>query len=254
MNKKSITLLMNNNLQRLQKVIANAGVCSRRKAELLITNGKVTVNGKVITTLGFKVTSNDVIKVNDQIINEANHLYLAFYKPVNCLTTVSDPKNRPTVMNYFTNINTRIYPVGRLDFDTSGLLLMTNDGEFTNAIIHPRYKINKVYQVLAQGILSPLAIKQLTTGIALSSTFISSPAVVKIITENVKEKTTLLHLTIHEGQNQQVKRMMKAVGSKVIALKRLQIANITLEGLTIGNYRHLTSTEVAIIINLSQKD
>lgn len=244
---------MNNNLERLQKVIASAGVCSRRKAELLITNGQVTVNGKIITTLGFKVTSNDIIKVNDQIINEVNHIYLAFYKPPNCLTTVSDPKNRPTVMKYFTNINTKIYPIGRLDFDTSGLLLMTNDGEFTNAVIHPRYKIDKVYEVLASGILSPSAINQLEMGIMLSTTFTSSPALVKIITENVKAKTTLLHLTIHEGQNQQVKRMMKAIGSKVIALKRLQIANITLKGLTVGNYRHLTEVEVTTLINLSQK-
>ncbi|WP_425380950.1 pseudouridine synthase [Spiroplasma endosymbiont of Polydrusus pterygomalis] len=244
---------MNNKLERLQKVIASAGVCSRRKAELLITNGQVAVNDKIITTLGFKVTSNDIIKVNNQIINTVNHIYLAFYKPPNCLTTVSDPKNRPTVMKYFTNINTRIYPIGRLDFDTSGLLLMTNDGEFTNAVIHPRYKIDKVYEVLASGILSSSAIKQLATGIMLSTTFTSSPALVKIITENVKAKTTLLHLTIHEGQNQQVKRMMKAIGSKVITLKRLQIANITLKGLTIGNYRHLTKAEVTTLINLSQK-
>lgn len=244
---------MNNNLERLQKVIANAGICSRRKAELLIANGQVAVNGKIITTLGFKVTSNDIIKVNNQIINQVNHIYLAFYKPPNCLTTVSDPKNQPTVMNYFTNINTRIYPVGRLDFDTSGLLLMTNDGEFTNAVIHPRYKIDKIYEVLATGILSSSAIKQLQTGITFSSKFTSSPAIVKIITENVKQQTTLLHLTIHEGQNQQVKRMMKAVGSKVITLKRLQVANITLKGLTIGNYRQLTQAEVATLINLSQK-
>ncbi|WP_342255018.1 pseudouridine synthase [Spiroplasma endosymbiont of Zeiraphera isertana] len=108
---------------------------------------------------------------------------MVFYKPPNCLTTVSDPKNRPTVMNYFTNINSRIYPVGRLDFDTSGLLLMTNDGEFTNAIIHPCYKIDKVYEVLASGILSSNAIKKLQDGIILSTSFTTSPAIVKIIPE-----------------------------------------------------------------------
>lgn len=244
---------MNNNLERLQKVIANAGICSRRKAELLIINGQVTVNDQVITTLGFKVMSSDIVKVNNQIINQSNHIYLAFYKPPNCLTTVSDPKNRPTVMNYFTNINTRIYPVGRLDFDTSGLLLMTNDGEFTNAVIHPRYKIDKIYEVLASGILSSNAIKQLQEGIVLTNSFTTAPAIVKIIYQNLKKETTLLHLTIHEGQNQQVKRMIKAVGSKVITLKRLQVANITLKGLTMGHYRHLTEEEIITLINLSQK-
>ncbi|WP_342218980.1 pseudouridine synthase [Spiroplasma endosymbiont of Amphimallon solstitiale] len=244
---------MNNDLERLQKVIANSGVCSRRKAELLIINGQVTVNGQIIATLGFKVTSSDVIKVNNQIIKQSNHIYLAFYKPPNCLTTVSDPKNRPTVMNYFTNINSRIYPVGRLDFDTSGLLLMTNDGEFTNTIIHPRYKIDKVYEVLASGILSSNAIKKLQDGIILSTSFTTSPAIVKIIYKNIKKENTLLHLTIHEGQNQQVKRMIKAVGSRVITLKRLQVANITLKGLTMGEYRYLTEEEVTTLMKLSQK-
>lgn len=245
---------MNNDLQRLQKVIANSGVCSRRKAELLITNRQVTVNGEIITTLGFKVKSSDIIKVNGQIIKQVNHIYLAFYKPINCLTTVSDPKNRPTVMDYFTNINTRIYPVGRLDFDTSGLLLMTNDGEFMNAIIHPRYKINKVYEVLVNGILTTSAIKQLQVGVVLTTSFTTSPAIVKIIDKNITKETTLLHLTIHEGQNQQVKRMMKAVGNSVITLKRLQIANITLKGLTIGKYRYLSEKEIVALMILRQKN
>lgn len=244
---------MNNVLTRLQKVIASAGVCSRRKAELLITSGKVTVNGEIVTTLGFKVASSDIIKINNKIISQSDHIYLALYKPPNCLTTVHDPKNRPTVMNYVTAINSRIYPVGRLDFDTSGLLLMTNDGQFTNAITHPRYKIAKVYEVLARGILSPLAIKQLQLGVKLTAVFTTAPAIVKIINNNVQQDSTLLHLTIHEGQNQQVKRMLKAVGSKVITLKRLQIANITLEGLTVGKYRYLTSAEIVTLMNLSKK-
>ena len=244
---------MINDLQRLQKVIASAGICSRRKAELLITSGQVQVNNEIIYTLGFKVTSTDIIKVKGQVINQSNHIYLAFYKPPNCITTVSDPKQRLTVMSYFAHINARIYPVGRLDFDTSGLLLMTNDGEFTNAIIHPRYKVDKIYEVLTQGILTDNAINLLQTGIKLNPEFITSPATVKIITNNFKKQTTLLHLTIHEGQNQQVKRMIKAVGSRVIKLKRLQIGNITLAGIAMGQYRNLTSTEIKTLLNLSQE-
>lgn len=251
--KKSTILLMTNNCERLQKVIAAAGICSRRKAELLITNGQVVVNDQVITTLGFKVNSQDIIKVNGQIINQSQHIYLAFYKPPNCLSTVNDPKHRPTIMDYFRDIPSRIYPIGRLDFDTSGLLLMTNDGEFTNAIIHPRYKVDKIYQVLAQGILAPSAIKQLEVGVALDSKFMSSPATVDIINYNNHNQTTLLHLTIHEGQNQQVKRMIKAVGSCVIQLKRLQVGNITLKGLTMGKYRFLQPAEVQNLLQLSQK-
>ncbi|WP_375317112.1 pseudouridine synthase [Spiroplasma endosymbiont of Virgichneumon dumeticola] len=244
---------MTNSSERLQKVIAAAGICSRRKAELLITNGQVVVNEQVITTLGFKVNPQDIIKVNGQVINQSQHIYIAFYKPPNCLSTVSDPKNRATVMDYFRNITTRIYPIGRLDFDTSGLLLMTNDGEFTNAIIHPRYKVDKIYQVLAQGILPANAIRQLEVGVVLDSAFTSSPATVDIIRTDIRKQTTLLHLTIHEGQNQQVKRMMKSVGSRVVQLKRLQVGNITLKGLTMGKYRYLQPEEVQLLLQLSQE-
>ncbi|WP_342275970.1 pseudouridine synthase [Spiroplasma endosymbiont of Nebria brevicollis] len=243
---------MTNSAERLQKVIAAAGICSRRKAELLITNGQVVVNEQVITTLGFKVNPQDIIKVNGQIINQSQHIYLAFYKPPNCLSTVSDPKGRATVMDYFRDITTRIYPIGRLDFDTSGLLLITNDGEFTNAIIHPRYKVDKIYQVLVQGILSASAIRQLEAGVVLDSEFTSSPATVDIIRTDIRKQTTLLHLTIHEGQNQQVKRMIKAVGSRVVQLKRLQVGNITLKGLMMGKYRYLQPEEVQVLLQLSQ--
>lgn len=245
---------MTNHTERLQKVIAAAGICSRRKAELLITNGQVVVNEQIITTLGFKVNLQDVIKVNGQIINQSQHIYIAFYKPPNCLSTVSDPKNRATVMDYFHDISTRIYPIGRLDFDTSGLLLMTNDGGFTNAIIHPRYKVNKTYEVLSQGILSANAIKQLTMGVMLDSKFTSAPAAVNIIRIDTRKQTTLLHLTIHEGQNHQVKRMIKAIGSRVIQLKRLQIGNITLKGLTMGKYRYLQLKEIQDLLRLSQTE
>lgn len=244
----------NNQEQRLQKVIANSGFSSRRKAEQLILAGKVKVNDQVVTTLGTKVFSNDVIKVNNQILKFNDYIYLAFYKPTNCLTTLKDPKNRPTIMQYFSNINVRIFPVGRLDFDTTGLLLMTNDGEFSNQILHPKYKINKVYQVLCQGILSQVQIKQLELGVKITTTIITAPAKVEIIKVNNKKQETLINLTIHQGYKNQVKQMLKTVKSKVLALKRIAVGNITLKDLTPGKYRYLTEKEKSNLLALTKKN
>lgn len=233
----------NNQAQRLQKVIANAGYSSRRKAELLITSGKVKVNNQVVTMLGTKVFPNDVIKVNNKILEFNAYLYLVFYKPINCLTTLNDPKNRPTIMPYFSKIKVRIYPVGRLDFDTSGLLLMTNDGDFSNQILHPRYKIDKVYQVTCQGLLSQEQIKQLTKGVQIAANIITASAKVKVVKTDLQNQTTIINLTIHQGYKNQVKRMLKVVGSKVLTLKRIAIGNLNLTGLKPGNYRILTTKE-----------
>lgn len=244
---------LDNQAQRLQKVIANSGICSRRKAELLITSGRVKVNEQVVTTLGTKVVSNDVIKVNNQILHFDEYFYLAFYKPINCLTTLRDPKSRPTIMSYFSDIKVRIYPVGRLDFDTSGLLLMTNDGEFSNQILHPRYKINKIYQVSCQGILTSNQISQLEKGVEIANNIHTAPAKVEVLKKSTKKQETIINLTIHQGYQNQVKLMLKVVGSKVLALKRIAVGNITLKDLKSGTYRHLTSKEKNILLNLVQK-
>lgn len=239
--------------QRLQKVISNSGYCSRRKAELLILSRKVKVNDQIIDTLGTKVLDTDVIKINNKILKFNNdYIYLAFYKPPNCLTTLKDPKNRPTIMSYFSDIKIRIYPVGRLDFDTSGLLLMTNDGEFSNQILHPKYKINKVYQVTCQGILSEKQIKQLEQGIRIDSSIITAPANVKIIKIDNKKQETMINLTIHQGYKNQVKKMLKAIDSKVLVLKRIAIGNVTLKNLKIKTYRYLTNEEKNSLLKLSQ--
>lgn len=245
---------INNQGQRLQKVIANSGFCSRRKAEQLIELKKVKVNDKVVSTLGTKVFLNDVIKINNQVLFFNDYIYLAFYKPSNCLTTLKDPKNRPTIMSYFSDINIRIFPVGRLDFDTSGLLLMTNDGDFSNQILHPKYKINKIYQVICQGNLSQEQIKQLEKGIKIASNIITAPAKVKVIKNDAKKQITIINLTIHQGYKNQVKRMLEAVGSKVLLLKRIAIANITLKDLKIGTYRYLTEKEKKDLLNLAQEN
>ncbi|MCL8209852.1 pseudouridine synthase [Spiroplasma attinicola] len=240
----------NNQGQRLQKVIANAGYIARRKAELLITSGKVKVNDQVVTTLGTRVLPNDVIKINNKILEFNDYLYFIFYKPVNCLTTLNDPRNRPTIMPYFSKIKVRIYPVGRLDFDTSGLLLMTNDGDFSNQILHPKYKIDKVYQVTCQGLLSQEQIKQLTKGVQIEATIITAPAKVKVIKTDFETETTIINLTIHQGYKNQVKRMLKGVGSKVLTLKRIAIGNLNLTGLKPGDYRILTTKERQDLLSL----
>lgn len=235
--------------ERLQKAIANSGFCSRRKAEELILAGRVRVNKQVVTTLGTKVTSDDVISIDEQILQKPEHLYFAFYKPINCLTTLSDPKHRPTIMRYFSDIKTRIYPVGRLDFDTTGLLLMTNDGEFSNQILHPRYKINKVYQVTCQGLLSQRQIKQLEKGVQIDPGVTTAPAKVSVEEQDTKKQVTLIHLTIHQGYKNQVKKMLLAVGSKVLKLERIAVGNITLKGLQPGAYRPLTAKEKQDLLN-----
>lgn len=243
----------NNQGQRLQKVIANAGYSARRKAELLITSGKVKVNDQVVTTLGTKVFPNDIIKINNKILEFNDYLYFAFYKPVNCLTTLNDPKNRPTIMQYFSQVKVRIYPVGRLDFDTSGLLLMTNDGAFSNQILHPKYKIDKVYQVTCQGLLSQQQIQHLTKGVQIETTIITAPAKVKVIKTNSQKQTTIINLTIHQGYKNQVKRMLKVVGSKVLTLKRIAIGNLNLTGLKPGAYRILTIKEKQDLLALASQ-
>lgn len=239
--------------ERLHKVIANAGFCSRRKAELLIANGHVRVNEMLVTDLGTKVKSDDNIKIDGVELKFDRLLYLVFYKPINCLTTLSDPKNRPTIMNYFKDIKQRIYPVGRLDFDTTGLLFMTNDGNFTNFILHPKHKINKVYQVTCQGILSDFQIKSLVKGVRIENDFTTSHAQVEIVKTNLELKQTIINLTIFEGHKNQVKKMLLAVGSKVLALKRIAIGPITLNGLKPAQYRSLTKTEINQLQFLSEK-
>ncbi|MBE4703910.1 pseudouridine synthase [Spiroplasma platyhelix] len=242
----------NNQTQRLQKVIANSGFCSRRKAELLITSGKVKVNNQVVTTLGTKVSDSDVVSINNQVLHFHDYIYLAFYKPINCLTTLKDPKHRPTIMPYFSDIKIRIYPVGRLDFDTSGLLLMTNDGEFSNQILHPKYKINKVYQVTCQGILTPMQIKQLEKGVKIDSNIITAHAEVEVLKQNSKKQETLINLTIHQGYKNQVKKMLQAVGSKVLNLERIAIGSLSLKGLKPGTYRYLSEKEKNNLLALAK--
>lgn len=236
-------------VERLQKVIAKAGIASRRKAEKMIVAGRVKVDGKVVTKLGTKVETFSNITVDDEPIErESLHTYL-FYKPRGVVSTADDDKGRKTVVDYFEDVSYRLYPVGRLDYDTSGLLLMTNDGKLANLLMHPRNEVSKVYVAKIKGILTPDEIKTLTTGVKLDR-FKAAPAKVKILKTDKRKDTQIVQLTIHEGHYHQVKRMFKAVGHLVEKLSREKYAFLTLDSLTSGQYRELSKREVDKLMRL----
>lgn len=230
--------------ERLQKAIAAAGVTSRRKAEKLIAAGRVSVDGRRVTKLGSKVEPGQEIAVDGVPIKaQALHTYL-FYKPRGIISAVSDNHGRKTVADYFAALPYRLYPVGRLDYDTSGLLLMTDDGDLANHLMHPRNEIPKVYVAKIAGKLTGEAIHALKSGIHLGEGK-ASPAKVKILkTKSGHRVTQIVQLTIHEGHYHEVKRMLKAVGCPVEKLSRPRYAFLTLAGLSSGQYRELSPREV----------
>lgn len=238
-------------MERLQKVIAQSGITSRRKAEELITSGKVKVNGVVITELGTKVSEKDCVEVNNQILEKEVKEYYLLNKPRGVVTTTSDDKNRKTVIDLIPTY-ARIYPVGRLDYDTTGVLLLTNDGEFANIIMHPASKIDKVYMAKLEGIIKGEQINKLKDGIILDNELVKATRV-KLKKVDPKTNTCMVQITIHEGKNHQVKRMFKEVGYEVIKLKREKEAFFDLKDLQSGEFRKLTPKEITKVYSLKQK-
>ncbi|MED1468099.1 23S rRNA pseudouridine(2605) synthase RluB [Bacillus salipaludis] len=230
-------------MERLQKVMAAAGIASRRKSEELIKEGKVKVNGKIVTELGIKVSANDKVEVNEIPIEREVPVYFLLYKPRGVISSVSDDKGRKVVTDFFSEFKERIYPVGRLDYDTSGLLLMTNDGEFANLLMHPRNEIEKVYVAKVKGIPQKESLRKLEKGIRLEDGK-TAPAKVKMLSLDKKKQTAIVEIIIHEGRNRQVKRMFEAIGHEVIKLKRERYGFLTLNGLSAGDARELTPHEV----------
>ena len=237
-------------MERLQKVIAQAGIASRRKAEELITNGQVKVNGIVVTELGTKVSESDEVLVNNKPIEKEVKEYYLLNKPRGVVTTTQDDKNRKTVVDLI-NTNARIFPVGRLDYDTTGALLLTNDGEFANIITHPKSEIDKVYVAKLNGIIKGEQIIKLKNGIELDGVLVK-PSRVKLKKVNNENNASTVEIIIHEGKNHQVKRMFESVGILVDKLKRERIGIFNLLGLQSGEYRKLTPKEVAIIYSLKK--
>ena len=234
--------------ERLQKLIAASGYTSRRKAEQLILDGKVTVNGTVVNQLGVKAEPSDIIIVEGVRLLKENKRYYLFYKPEKVITSMSDEKDRTCVKDFFESVNERVVPVGRLDYDTSGALIMSNDGEFINLITHPRHKINKTYIAKIGGKLEVRHLKILRSGVRIDN-YKTAPAEVNIVKNKNKSLNTLVRLTIHEGKNRQIRRMFEALGYEVLKLKREAIEDLTLEGLKKGEYRVLTIHEVKKLIN-----
>jgi 23S rRNA pseudouridine2605 synthase len=237
-------------LERLQKVIARAGIASRRKSEELIKEGRVKVNGKVITELGVKVTPSDKVEVNGVQIEKEEPVYFLLYKPRGVISSVSDDKGRKVVTDFFPYQQERIFPVGRLDYDTSGLLLLTNDGEFANLLMHPRNQIDKVYVVKSKGIPSKENLRKLERGIHLEDGK-TAPAKVKMLSVDKQKQTAIIEIIIHEGRNRQVRRMFEAIGHEVLKLKRERYGFLTLHGLSAGDARELTHHEVKLLRGLS---
>ncbi len=236
-------------MERLQKVIAESGYCSRRKAEEYIKEGKVEVNGKVVTELGTKVSYDDEIVVNHKCLQEKEEKeYYLFYKPEKIISSVKDEKGRTTVVD-FIDTQSRIYPVGRLDYDTTGLLLLTNDGELANLLTHPSTNIEKVYLVKINGILSGEELKRLKTGIEIEGRVVKLQTL-KVKKINKETNTSSILLGVTEGRNHIIKKLIGSLGYKVLKLKRESFAFLTLEGLKPGEYRTLSIKEVKKLYSL----
>lgn len=229
-------------LVRLQKIIADAGITSRRKAESLILEGRVTVNGQVMTELGSKADpARDHIKVNGKLLSRpARHQYILLHKPIGYLSTVSDPQNRPTVMSLVKAIRERIYPVGRLDYNSSGIMILTNDGELANILMSRAAAVPRTYQVKLEGKPRPEDLRKLETGIVLDGER-TARAEIRLVAERDKP---WYEMTLTEGRNHQVRRMFERIGQPVVKLKRVRIAFLTDEKLPPGRYRELTPAEV----------
>ena len=237
-------------MERLQKVIAASGVTSRRKAEELITAGKVRVNGEIVTELGTKVSDKDRIEVNGEILEKEVKEYYLLNKPRGVVTTTSDDKGRKTVVDLIPT-NARIYPVGRLDYDTTGVLLLTNDGEFANILMHPSSEVEKVYVAKLNGIIKGEQINKLKDGVMLDDELVKASRV-KLKKVDPKSNSSMVQITIHEGKNHQVKRMFEAVGFLVDKLKREKEGFFDLKDLQSGEFRKLTPKEVAKVYGLKK--
>ena len=231
---------------RLQKWLSQAGAASRRKAEELILAGRVSLNGQVVTELGAKADpENDLVELDGKIVEIAlDKIYIMLHKPEGVVTTVTDPFGRVTVMDLVPQ-GMGLYPVGRLDYDTSGLLLMTNDGEWTQKLTHPKYEIGKTYIAVVKGIPVAESLRKFRHGVVIDGKK-TAPAKIKIITKAPNAK---LLITIHEGRNHQVRKMCEAIGHKVISLKRVEIGGLALGELPKGKWRALTPKEMKNLVS-----
>jgi 23S rRNA pseudouridine2605 synthase len=238
--------------ERLQKVMAEFGVASRRKCEELILQGRVKVNGEVVAECGRKVDKQrDEIEVDGKPLNKSvNKVYILLNKPVGYITSAKDQFNRPTVLDLISEVEERVFPVGRLDYDTEGLLILTNDGELTYKITHPSHNVTKTYRARVAGRIQESDIAAFARGLVIDG-YKTAPAKLEVIKH--LEKDTIVNITIHEGRNRQVRKMCDQIGHKVIRLKRISIGRLKLGDLPTGHWRYLTKEEVDYLYSLGGK-
>ena len=234
---------------RLQKFLANNGVCSRRKAEEYIQQGLVKVNGETVTELGRKINpeKDEVIFKGKKVGKVDKKAYILLNKPIGYVTTTTDQFGRDTVLD-LVKVKEKVLPVGRLDMYTSGALILTNDGEFIYKVTHPKYEIEKTYNVTVKGIITKDEIKKLEEGVEIED-YTSGKAKVKILKTDTEKDISRIEITIHEGKNREVRKMCNAIGRKVLALHRSKIEDIDVKNLKLGEWRYLTSKEVAGLLN-----
>jgi len=237
---------------RLQKLIAGSGLASRRKAEALISAGRVTVNGRVVTELGTKVDpARDHVKVDGKHLSSAQpYVYLILNKPKHVMSTLDDPGGRPTVKDFLRGVKVRVFPVGRLDFDSEGLMLLTNNGNLAQALLHPRYHVPKTYLIKVKGVLADEEIRELERGVKLDDGM-TSPAQVKKVKK--VEQNSWVEMTIHEGRKHQVKRMLETVGHPVLKLIRVKMGTLVLGDLEPGEFRFLEDREANALRELVER-
>lgn len=237
--------------ERLQKFIANQGICSRRKAEEYITSGRIKVNGNVIMELGTKIDPNkDIIEVDGKKISNiaGKKVYILLNKPIGYVTTTRDQFNRNTVLD-LVNIKEKVLPVGRLDMYTSGAIILSNDGDFIYKITHPKYEVEKTYNVTLKGQVTDEEIEQLRNGVQIEN-YVTGKAKVKILRIDKEKDLSRVELIIHEGKNREVRKMCEAIGRKVLALHRTKIGNISVKDLRLGTWRYLKPNEIKSLLDI----
>ncbi|MDY4575978.1 MAG: pseudouridine synthase [Intestinibacter sp.] len=230
---------------RINKYIALCGVASRRKAEELILNNRVKVNNKIVTELSYQVDEeNDIVKVDDKVIKEEQKLvYILLNKPEGYITTVKDQFDRPSVLDLVRDIKERVYPIGRLDYETSGLLLLTNDGDLTYKLTHPKHEVEKTYLARVKGKPNRNEIENFKNGLKIED-YTTAKAKLKIVKYDEKKDVSILEIKIHEGKNRQIRKMCKAINHPVLRLKRVAMGKIKIQDCEIGKYRYLTEEEI----------
>ncbi len=237
--------------ERLQKILSRAGVASRRAAEVLIAEGHVTVNGKVVKELGTKVdaSSADIRVDGRKIKRDVEKIYVMLNKPRRVLSAASDDRGRQTVVDLIDDVSEKIFPIGRLDYNTEGLLLLTNDGELANALMHPSFEVNKKYVAVIKGRVDEERLDRLRIGIKLDDGM-TAPALVNVIA--LDDDSSTVEITIHEGRNRQVRRMFSAIGYNIKRLRRVSFAGLTLDNLKVGEHRRLNRRELDKLQRLTQ--